>query len=396
MNKSMHIKILTAAVAVAAGALALPAHAEFALGDETKGATVKVNDETDLNVRIRLQPRLDIGDIMKDTASGQYVSETDLYVRRMRLEVSGHLVKNLKYNLTLTGDKDDQRSSSTGRNGNSTFGVQYAYLDYKFADAASLLFGQAKLPLSRVSLASSSKQLLVERPVSTEAGKKTFGDYEQTELMLHGKIADGIFNYMLAVTDGSDNNQAGTGLTNPEGDPAYIGRLEFSPPGWTEKSKSDAHLGKGKHMTFGVHAGTQQGLHAFTAPAVEIDRKLQGADFSMHIGGFTAQAELMQWTVSQTALADIEPQGWYAQVGYLIPGVNIEPAARYEIYDHNSNATTDREDKLTTVGFNWYFKGHSMKLGVNWAHTEFGTGNLTGTAPSTERDVYQIQTQVYF
>ena len=395
MHKTIQRKLLTTAVAVAVGALALPAYAEFTLGDETKGVTVKTGDETDLNVRVRLQPRLDMGDILKDTASGQYVSETDLYVRRIRLEMTGHLVKNLTYNLTLAADKDDQRSSSTGRNANSTFGVHYAYLDYKFADAASLLFGQYKLPLSRVSLSSSSKQLLVERPASTEDGKKLFGDYEQTELMLHGKVAAGIFNYMLAIADGNDNNQAGTGLTNPDGGSAYIGRLEFSLPGWTEKSKSDAHLGNGKHMTFGVHAGTQRGLKAFGS-AVETNRKLQGADFSMHIGGFTAQAELNQWTISETALADVEPQGWYAQIGYLIPGVNIEPVARYEIYDRNGNATTDKEDTIRTVGFNWYFKGHSMKLGVNWAHTEFGAGNLTGTAPSTERDVYQVQTQIYF
>lgn len=395
MHKTIHRKLLTTAVIAASSAMTLPVHAEFALGDETKGAIIKVGDETDLNVRVRLQPRLDIGDVMKDTASGQYISENDLYVRRIRLELGGQLVKNLKYNLTLQADKDDQRSSSNGRNGNSTFGIQYAYLDYKFADAASLLFGQAKLPISRISLTSSSKQLLVERPASSEDGKKVFGDYEQAELMLHGKIADGIFNYMLAVADGADTDQAGDTLTNPEGDPAYIGRLEFSLPGWAEKSKSDAHLGNGRHMTFGLHAGTQKGLKAFGS-TIETDRKLQGADFSMHIGGFTAQAEYNQWTIGETALTDIEPQGWYAQVGYLIPGINIEPVARYEIYDRNSNAATDREDKLTTLGFNWYFKGHSMKLGMNWVHTEFGTGNLSGTTPSTERDVYQVQTQVYF
>ncbi len=319
MNKHMSIKILAAAVAAAA--LALPAHAEFALDDETRGATVKVNDKADLNVRVRLQPRLDIGDLMKDAASGQYTSETDLYVRRIRLELTGQLVKNLKYKLTFNGDKDDQRDATTGRNAHSTFGLQYAYFDYKFADVASLLFGQSKLPLSRVSLTSSSRQLLIERPFSTEAAKNLFGNYLRAELMLHGKIADGVFSYMLAIADGGDSNRTGTGtgLVNPEGSPAYFGRLEFSPPGWTEKKKSSA-------------------------------------DFSLHIGGFTAQAEFNQWTVGQTGSVDIKPQGWYTQVGYFIPGANLEPVARHEIYDHDSNAVTDREDTYTTLGFNWYFK----------------------------------------
>lgn len=390
-----HPKRLALAVAAVLASAALPAAADFPLGEETKGVTVKVGDEADLNVRVRLQPRIDFGDILNDSATGTYVSDSDLYVRRIRLEMTGHLMKDLSYNLTLAADKDDQRSSSTGRNGNSTFGVHYAYFDYKFGDSASLLFGQYKLPISRVSLTSSSKQLLIERPASTEDAKKLFGDYEQTELMLHGRLGGGAFGYMLAIADGADANQAGTALANPEGNLAFIGRLEFSPAGWIEKSKSDAHLGKGRHMTFGVNNGSQQGLKA-VGTTTETDRELLGVDFSMHLGGFTAQAEYNRWTVSQTGANDVKPKGLYLQLGYLIPGTNIEPVARYESYDRNSNSTTDREDKITTVGFNWYAKGHSMKMGVNWVHTEFGPGNVSGTNPSTERNVYQVQTQVYF
>lgn len=84
------------------------------------------------------------------------------------------------------------------------------------------------------------------------------------------------------------------------------------------------------------------------------------------------------------------------QAGYFIPVANIEPVVRFEEYDLNSNDTTDQTNKYTTVGLNWYAKGHSMKIGVNWQKSKFGAGNLGTPAQQNERDVYQVQTQLYF
>jgi phosphate-selective porin OprO/OprP len=393
----MRIKLLTLAVGAAVGALAPSVHAEFALGDETKGITVKFSDEADMRVRVRLQPRLDFGDLARNSTTGQYESESDFYIRRARLEFDGRITKNLTYNLTLAADRSSQATRTANGGGGVNFDIHYAFLDYKFADPFHLRFGEYKLPLSRVSLTSSARQLLVERPASTEAAKSFFGDYEQTNLQAYGKFADGAFKYYLAIGDGSAAPAAGTATnaTGVESDAAFVGRLEFSPPGWAEKGMSDAHLGKGRHLTFGLHTGQQKGLKSLTA-ATETDRSLLGADVSFHLGGFTAQAEYNTWKTETTGAADVEPEGWYVQLGYLIPGTSIEPAVRYEVFDRNSNATTDREDKITTAGFNWYFKGHSMKLGVNWVRTEFGRGNLTGSSPDDTQDVYQVQTQIYF
>ena len=298
MYKTIHRKLLTAVVGAAVGALVLPAHAEFALGEETKGINVKFNDEADMNIRVRLQPRLDLGEIGQNSTTRQFYSESDFYLRRIRLETEGSLVKGLKYNLTLSADREDQNyrartstnSATTSAADDQKLGVHYAYLDYTFAKPFAVRFGQFKLPLSRISLSSSARQLIVERPFSSEDAKGLFGDYEQVELMLHGSVAGGIFKYMLAAADGSDQNRAGTAYVNTDAELAYIGRLEFSPPGFTEKGQSDAHLGKGRHLTFGLNAGSQGGVKA-NGGAIETNRELMGADISFHLGGFTAQAE---------------------------------------------------------------------------------------------------------
>ena len=211
-------------------ACAVPAHA-FMLGEESKGAKIKVTDESDLTIRIRLQPRIDSGDIITSKDGTSYVKDSDMYMRRVRLEMSGQAVKNLKYNLTLDADKWDKVDS---KGATAKVALLYANINYTFMPEFSLEFGKNKLPYSRVSLTSSSAQLLIERPVSTEAAKKLFGgasdSYYQTALKAEGKVAEGIFGYALALADGWSNGETlYTGKTVFKTGQLIVGRIELSP-----------------------------------------------------------------------------------------------------------------------------------------------------------------------
>ncbi|MBI4745286.1 MAG: hypothetical protein HY786_01765 [Deltaproteobacteria bacterium] len=408
---------LTLALSMTASAFAQ----DFAMGEETKGLKVKISDDTDFSIRTRMQPRFDMGDLITSKDGKSYESETDIYLRRLRLEMDGKLTKELKYNLTLEMDKNGKSGKASASAANEVK-VQYAYLDYKFADTAKLRFGKAKLPYSRVSLSSSSKQLLIERPVTTEAAKKVFDDYYQTNAMLHGSFAEGLIAYNLAMADGWENGNYLNGTeqkadlvtgkvstVDKEGKvfksaPLYIARVEVSPPGFVEKSKSDAHLGEGQHVTLGFSYAAEKSIEYSTykgaASDDSEDRTLMGADISAHFGGLTLQGEYISWKIdySNAATSDKEPNGWYAQAGYFIPGINIEPVVRYEIYNHNSNAAAgadDTEEKDTTIGVNWYGKGHSFKIGANWINSAYGK-NAGALANADKKDVYQVQAQLYF
>ena len=373
----------------------VPAEA-FMLGEESKGAKIQVTDESDLTIRIRLQPRVDSGDIIKSKDGNSYVKDSDMYMRRVRLEMSGQAVKNLKYNLTFDADKWDKVENT------NKVALLYAYINYTFMPELSLEFGKNKLPYSRVSLSSSSAQLLIERPVSTEAAKKLFGagdPYYQTAFKVEGKIAGGVFNYAVALADGWSN--AETIYTAPsrkvfKAGELIVGRIELSPPGWVEAKKSDAHLGKGRHLTLGVNAAQQNNIE-YKENAYDEDRKFTGIDVSAHYEGFTAQFERTGWTIdsSDPAVGKKEPKGWYAQAGYFIAGPDLEPVARYEVYDQNSDAANSKE-KTTTVGLNWYPKGHSLKFGINRAHTKYESAASGYLANDSAKDVYQVQGQFYF
>ena len=68
---------------------------------------------------------------------------------------------------------------------------------------------------------------------------------------------------------------------------------------------------------------------------------------------------------------------------------------RYEIFDQDSNSD-DKEEKTTTLGVNWYGKGHSFKVGMNWAHTEYDKNASGYLSDDDKKDVYQVQAQLYF
>jgi phosphate-selective porin OprO/OprP len=390
MKRKLYAAMAVSVFGVLAGG---PAHAGFLFGDETKGVTI-TNNESDLNIRVRLQPRFDYGDLVKNGAT--YESQGDQYLRRIRLELGGHiLTKTISYNLTLQGDKWEQAGNSNAMK------VLYSNVKWLADDAFILTVGKEKLPYSRVSLTSSSKQLLIERPVSTEAAKKVFGSsdaYYQPKFSVGGKLAEGLFAYEAAVADGWQNGEtiqttgSRTVLTSS---PLVVARVELSPPGWAEKGKSDASLGKGQHLTVGANVASQSGIEYKTV-GFEEDRTLWGFDISGHYNGFTAQFEYNTWDIESTdpAITQKKPEGWYAQAGYFIDGLNIEPVARYEVYNHDSEAA-DKEEKIRTVGLNWYGKGHSFKVGANWVHHEFDSGVQEVTADDS-KDIYQVQAQVYF
>lgn len=367
---------------------------EFLLGKETRGITFKGAENTDLTVRVRLTPRFDAGDLIKsdETTPTSYENDTDFYLRRVRLEFSGHLAKDLTFNVILRADTNGQAPGKT----KNTPSFLYAYGEYKVADALSVRFGKSKLPYSRVSLTSAAEQLFLERPYSTEAAKLLFDDYYQPALLLQGKVAGGSVAYAAAVGDGFESGGTISGNTVQKGGLLYVARLALSPPGWVEKGQSDAHLGRGRHLTLAANYAVQSGIE-YRGNAFEEDRSLWGADLSGHWGGLTAQVEYNSWKedYSNPALVDKKPKGWYAQLGYLFPGLNVEPAVRYEVYDQNANAA-DKKQKTITAGLNWYLRGHNVKVGANFLQTKFDR-NATGfLANDDKQNIFQLESQLYF
>lgn len=88
------LKVLLAIFLVAATVGS--SEAAYKYGEPTDGYKVKV-DGSELKFRFRLQPRFDFGHVSDD--GDDYNTDSDFYMRRIRFETSGKMMKDLSFKL---------------------------------------------------------------------------------------------------------------------------------------------------------------------------------------------------------------------------------------------------------------------------------------------------------
>ncbi len=347
----------------------------------------KLSADDDIAIKIRLQPRWDFGPLVQTTDRTAYDSIQDASLRRVRLEIVGRPRDRLHYIVAFAADRWDQQ----GKQPSVTLG--YALLNYRFAPAINLQFGLTKLPYSRGLLASSSKLLLIDRAAIADLAGR-FYKYFAPHLVLHGRRADGLLAYHLTLTDGlqtGDSDRAFSGQTvEGNGTPVAALRVELSPSGWVEKRKSDAHLGAGRHLSFGLNGVWQDDLK-LTAISPE-RRLLLGADLSFHQESLSFGGEYIY--MQRDGAARAETSGWYAQAGYYIKSRKIEPAVRIGLIDKDANIPDDRT-RIFTGGLNWYIEAHALKFQANISHHRFDK-NAREVTDKSSKTVLQLQNQIYF
>lgn len=194
-----------------------------------------------------MQARMEYGDLAQGEDLAVRPSDFDLYFRRARLGFFGTaIIPGLEYGLSFAGDESIQSEIYSSYSNKSAVALSDAYLKYKFTDAVVLKFGKDKLPYSRIYLTSSSKQLFSERPYYTYALRDYFSSYTHSHLSLSGRLMDDTLAYNVAAGRAwrhGDRLDHQTGPMVITASPELVARLEWSPPGWIESNRGDAHLG---------------------------------------------------------------------------------------------------------------------------------------------------------
>src|SRR6266540_1839962 len=117
-------------------------------------------------LKVRAQTRLDTGDLLVGP-DDKYRTETDLFLRRVRLEVDKEFKnppvgKELDLNLTMDADRFDQDfRNGQRRDPRNRVDLHYLYGDWIFLDEFGAEVGKHKLPFLRAELTSSARQLLI-------------------------------------------------------------------------------------------------------------------------------------------------------------------------------------------------------------------------------------------
>lgn len=267
--------------------------------------------------------------------------------RRVRLSLSGDVVKNLRFKLTV-----DMAKTPT---------LLDAFAEFQPSAALGVRFGQFLVPFSLESLTSVSDLDTVNRAQATEKlapGRDISAQGRDVGLAVYGKAS--LFEYTAALVNGS-------GLNKPDANEHkdLAGRFLVRPAGWVS-----------------LGASLYRGRQSAPAPALLLARDREGLELAISRGPATVRAEYIH-----AKDGTISRSGGYVQAGWMLLKDKLQAVAKFDTLDLDRSRKGDRTDAWT-AGLNWYIQGKN-KLQVNYEYRRPETG--TGTV-----NALLAQFQIYF
>ncbi|KHE93098.1 MAG: OprO/OprP family phosphate-selective porin [Candidatus Scalindua rubra] len=357
-----------------------------------------------INGRLQFRYSYEDRDNIHDTDEEQ--DDSSFRLRRARVKFSGKAFKDFKYKIELelasTGTVDDSKAVE----------LYDFWVSYNKNPAASIQFGQWKVPWNRQRVVSSQSLQLIDRASSQDE----FNMDRQIGVMLYGKLFNKKFEYYTGVFNGNARNQS----TNGNNEHLYIARASWNPFGaygtgigegegdinFSEKpiahlSAAIAYDGAADRDAFGATTMTLDRLGTVTLK--EGNRTSVVAEYGLKYRGFSTNAEAY-WRKfddirannlgSQGSGAVID-RGFFAQGGYFVIPKKCEVAARYSLVDYDNQRRIDAI-RETTLGVNWFFnKTHDNKLQFNWIRQDNELPNAVSRSDAIDY-TYRMQYQIAF
>ena len=381
---------LTASEAAAQEEDAAPAGVE-ARFEQGEGLVVESSDEQfGLTIRARGQIRAELtypeepegapGDLFIDEGR----TDVTFMVRRARLVFSGYVFgPHNRFTLQLAlAPRDMDWQPGVGP---SFTPLRDYYLDFTHLRDLSVRVGQYKLPFSLERINSSGDLQLVDRSIVND--ELSLDRDLGVDLRSKDFLGLGLLRYYAGIAAG-EGRDAGFG-----GDLGffYFARVEVFPLGLFDNDEQ-ADLSRSAVPRLAVG-----GAYAFLddAPALRAARRPRAQDGGT-TDSHTATADVvfkwlglsvfgsMIWRegwrnpgLAVDAMGEPLPitpprnaLGWLAQVGFLLPGVDLEVAARVAmIHPLGESAETSVEERGELGGgLSYYFLRHSLKLQLDYMH----------------------------
>ncbi len=337
-------------------------------------------------------------------------------IRRAFLGVKGTFYKD--WSFEVTGDL-------------SADSLEYAYLDYKTADAAQIRVGAFKMPYSFEELTSSRFIDFQERSLvnALVPGK-------EQGLMIYGEPIKGQFGYALALSNGSgkEGDESNAQVDGKD----LIARVAGNLAAFTGMPDAVIHLGlnyatgtiPAAALTGGVRT-EGRGLTFFTAASpggTEIDRDRLGLEGVFAYGPFKLQSEWVNASFQSNApgATERELDAYYASVNWMITGekyadnytINgmraIKPnnpfkkgggmgawelGLRYSKWDAGDLATGEftgtKEADAITLGLKW-IPVTPVRFYLNYTQTDFDTPIATATGTTDDEKAVTLRAAVFF
>lgn len=272
--------------------------------------------------------------------------ESGFQLRRTKVAFAGHIGDpRINYSIVIAANRNI-----------GNVGLEASWISYKLADDLTVKGGQFKSPFMREELTSSKAQLAVERSSMNEIFtlNRTQGvqlKWTSETLQLTGMINDGSNAGDIGGTNDFHNDASDVALT---------GRVDTKLAGEWSQMKDfaawdgepfGAFLGGAVHYEVGETGDNQVAATFDDVITWTVDGSVEISRFNLYAAGAGQHLNL-------PAAGSLDHYGILIQGGYMVIPDTLEPFARYEWLDFES------EDEITiiTLGVNWYHNKHKSKL----------------------------------
>jgi hypothetical protein len=261
-------------------------------------------------------------------------------------------------------------------------------------EAFSIKIGYFKVPANRQWNSSGFKLLFQDRSIASDAFKQD-RDYG---LDIFGKPFDGHMEYHAAVFRGAGQNPSKTfgKDENADNELLYVLTARYYPFGWYQSYNLatgwDETNVKDKEDLLAVIGAS------FVYNAKEKDKKLEDTDSAMgnvdlglRYRGFTWDSEYyIRKNNPENDGDSITSDGFYTQAGYFVLPKKLELAARYSLFDPNTDLQDDVQREYT-FGINYYIRGHRQKI-----QADVGRFVTETTKTDKNENRFRLQYQMIF
>lgn len=308
---------------------------------------------------------------------------------RLRIGFSGYAWDpNFTYRFELKADDTEDVS------------MEYAWVNYKFADPAQMRIGLFNLPFGRQETVSVAGLQFVDRSLANAV----FNAGRSMAVMLHGAVLDRRVEYGVALSNGirtdldgvEDEDANGRAFldTNPALTARAVWHAMYDQLGKDFADESDLAYHKKPALDLGTSfawSGNEGDRRNFSVPFAipESIRAPRQGGFGLLDGFGTDELEIVQWGADAAfkylgfsltgeyflRMIDVDSnnaplalltdrtdsshqQGGYVQAGYFIVPNKLEAVARVGgIWDFDGDGLWEY-----TGGVNYYIRGHNLKI----------------------------------
>lgn len=298
--------------------------------------------------------------------------EDSFRIRRAKLALDGVLVEDVEFKLELDASREAV--------------LEDAEIRFRQLPQAELTVGQFKLPFSMENIASDKKLDFVER---AEAVKALAPDRD-IGLAVRGAFLDKRLGYAAAFVNGNGKNKK----TNDNDQFLSVLRLEGAPLRNMRLGGADLSVVLGGNVAASsdgeARADEIFGVKKALGTSSAGRRLVGGADFSARAGRASLKMEFIaaQFKPVNRALREIEAAGFYVQGGWFLKA-RLQAVARYETYDPDRRIDSEKDLRWTTLGLNWFIRGHDLRLQGNYIFKK-------EDGPAVRDDSFLVMLQLLF